>query len=68
MVSKKAQMSVELVITVGIMVMLLIVMFLVNNTLASQWALQKQDLEASAAANQVAMAMNMAAAGGTARR
>ena len=57
-------MSVELVITVGIMVSLLIVMFIVISSLASQWGSQKHGLEASAAANQVAMAINMAAAGG----
>ena len=62
--SKKAQMSVELIVTVSIMVSLLIVIFIVNDNLSYVWARQKQRLEAGNAANQVAMAINMAASGG----
>lgn len=61
---KKAQMSVELVITVAIMVSLLIVMYIVNDSLRGAWESQQQRLQASAATNQVAMAINAAAAGG----
>jgi len=57
-------MSVELIVTVSIMVSLLIVIFIVNDNLSYVWDRQKQRLEASNAANQVAMAINLASAGG----
>jgi len=58
------QISAELMITVSAMVLLLLVMSIVNGTLQSTWNGQKERLEASTAANQVALAINRAVAGG----
>ena len=62
--SGKGQVSVELIITTSVMAALLLLMLMVNNSLQQSWGVQKQVLEATAAANQVAIAMNRAAAGG----
>jgi len=51
-------------ITVSAMMILLLVMYLVNDSLRLSWAGQKETLEASTAANQVALAINRAVAGG----
>jgi len=58
------QISAELMVTVSSMIVLLLVMYLVNDSLRFTWEGQKQRLEASTAANQVALAINRAAAGG----
>ena len=58
------QISVELMITVSSMVTLLLVMYIVNDSLRLTWEGQKERLEASTAANQVALAINRAVAGG----
>lgn len=58
------QISAELMITVSSMMALLLVMYLVNDTLRFTWEGQKERLEASTAANQVALAINRAVAGG----
>ena len=60
----KGQISAELMVTVSAMVLLLLVMSLVNESLRSTWTGQQQTLEASSAANQVALAINRAVAGG----
>ena len=62
--SCKGQVSVELIIITAVMASLLLLMLMVNNSLQQSWGAQKQVLEATAAANQVAIAMNRAAAGG----
>ncbi len=46
------------------MIGLLLAMFLVNENLRSGWEEQKESLEASIAANQLAIAINKAVAGG----
>jgi hypothetical protein len=51
-------------VTVSAMVILLMAMYIVNNMLSSTWDYQKQGLEASSAANQMALAINRAVAGG----
>jgi len=51
-------------VTVSAMVLLLLVMYLVNQSLQQTWDGEKQVLEASSAANQVALAINRASAGG----
>ena len=51
-------------ITVSAMMTLLLVMYLVNDTLRLTWAGQKETLDASTASNQVALAINRAVAGG----
>ena len=51
-------------ITVSSMMTLLLVMYLVNDSLRTTWDAQKESLEASTAANQVALAINRAVAGG----
>jgi hypothetical protein len=61
---KNAQISAELIVTISAMVFLLMAIFLVNNNLESTWEGQKQVLEASTAANQAALAINRAVAGG----
>ena len=58
------QISAELMITVSAMMTLLLVMYLVNDSLRLTWDSQKERLEASTAANQVALAINRAVAGG----
>jgi len=58
------QISAELMVTVSAMVLLLLVMYIVNQSLQSTWNGEKQVLEASSAANQAALAINRAAAGG----
>jgi hypothetical protein len=60
----RGQISAELMVTVSAMMLLLIVIYLVNGTLQSIWDNQKGRLEASTAANQVALAINRAVAGG----
>ena len=60
----KAQLSVEMVIIAAVMIGLLLAMFLVNENLRSGWEGQKESLEASTAANQLAIAINKAVAGG----
>ena len=51
-------------VTVSAMVLLLLVIAIVNESLRSTWAGQQEQLEASSAANQVALAINRAVAGG----
>lgn len=51
-------------VTVSAMVALLLVMYIVNDSLRLTWAAQKERLEASTAANQAALAINRAVAGG----
>ena len=51
-------------ITVSSMMFLLLTMYIVNDSLRLTWAAQKERLEASTAANQVALAINRAVAGG----
>ena len=58
------QISAELMITVSSMMTLLLVMYLVNDSLRVTWEGQKETLEASTASNQVALAINRAVAGG----
>ena len=58
------QISAELMITVSSMMVLLLVMYLVNDMLRFTWAGQREILEASTASNQVALAINRAVAGG----
>ncbi|MFA6214580.1 MAG: hypothetical protein WC717_04860 [Candidatus Micrarchaeia archaeon] len=58
------QISAELMVTVSSMVLLLLVIYIVNDSVRFTWAGQKETLEASTAANQVALAINRAAAGG----
>jgi len=58
--SCKGQVSVELIIITSVMAALLLLMLMVNNSLQQSWGVQKQVLEATAAANQVAIAMNRA--------
>jgi hypothetical protein len=60
----KGQISAELMITISAMVFLLLVMAIVNESLRSIWAGQQEVLEAASAANQVALAINRAVAGG----
>lgn len=62
--AKAGQLSVEMVIIAAVMVGLLLSMFLVNENLRSGWEGQKESLEASTAANQLAIAINKAVAGG----
>ena len=64
----RGQVSLEIVATAGVMLMLLFTMLLVNQHLQGIWDVQKQQLEASAAANQLAIAINRAAAGGNSTR
>lgn len=61
---KKAQLSVEMVIIAAVMVSMLLVIYMVNANLNADWEAQKQLLSASAAANQLAFAINRAFAGG----
>ncbi|MEM4633908.1 MAG: hypothetical protein QW275_02015 [Candidatus Anstonellaceae archaeon] len=58
------QISVEMVIISSAMIGLLLVMFVVNDFLNSSWEELKQSMQASAAADQVAHAINLASAGG----
>ncbi|MFA5930497.1 MAG: hypothetical protein WC861_06455 [Candidatus Micrarchaeia archaeon] len=58
------QISAELMITVSAMIALLLAMYIVNDSLRATWDGQKERLEASTAANQVALAINRAVAGG----
>jgi len=58
------QISAELMVTVSSMIALLLVMYIVNDSLRFTWEGQKQRLEASTASNQVALAINRAVAGG----
>ena len=51
-------------VTVSMMVLLLLVMLIVNESLRATWVGQQEKLEASSAANQVALAINRAVAGG----
>ena len=62
--NRSGQISAELMVTVSSMMLLLIVIYMVNGSLQSIWDGQKGRLEASTAANQVALAINRAAAGG----
>ena len=62
--NRLGQISAELMVTVSAMVLLLLVMYLVNQSLQQTWDGEKQVLEASSAANQVAIAINRAVAGG----
>jgi len=66
--SEKGQLSVEIVIIAGVMMMVLFAVVFVNDHLRSAWELQKQKLQASAAVSQVAIAINRAAAGGNTTR
>jgi|GEM_PF-1724959 len=61
----RGQISTELIMVISMMVALLLVVLLVNINLQLGWAEEKQSLEASAAANQLALAINRAAAGGS---
>jgi hypothetical protein len=58
------QISVEMVILASVMVGLLLVIFLVNDHLNTSWEQLKQNMEASSAAGQVALAINRAASSG----
>ena len=58
------QVSAELMVTLSSMIVILIVMYLVNDSLRLGWAGRKEVLEASTAANQVSLAINRAVAGG----
>ena len=58
------QISAELMITVSSMMFLLLAIYIVNDSLRMTWEAQKERLEASTAANQVALAINRAVAGG----
>ncbi len=60
----RGQLSVEMVIIAGVMMFMLLAIYMVNQHLRSAWETQKQWLEAGAAANQLAIAVNRAAAGG----
>jgi len=51
-------------VTISAMVIILLVMVIVNDTLNNSWEMQKESLEASSAANQMAFAINRAASGG----
>jgi len=68
MAREKGHLSVEIVVIAGVMMMVLFTIFYVNQHLQAAWAVQKQKLEASAAANQIAIAINRAAAGGNTTR
>ena len=58
------QLSVEMVVISAAMIMLLLAIYLLNNDLQLAWSEQKGSLDASNAANGLALAMNKAAAGG----
>ena len=64
----RGQVSLEIVATAAVMLVVLFTMLLVNQHLQALWEVQKEQLEASAAANQLAIAINRAAAGGNSAR
>ena len=68
MCARHGQVSLEIVATAAVMLVLLFTMLLVNQHLQAIWEVQKEQLEASAAANQLAIAINRAAAGGNSTR
>jgi len=61
----QGQVSVEMVIISSVMIGLLLAIFIVNDHLSNSWEEQKQGLEASSAANQVALAINRVSATGS---
>jgi uncharacterized protein (UPF0333 family) len=61
---KRGQLSVEMVIIAGVMMLMLFTIYFANQHLRAAWETQKQRLQAGAAANQLAIAINRAAAGG----
>ena len=66
--AQRGQVSVEIVIIAGVMLTVLFTIFYVNQHLEASWSSQKERLEAGAAADQVALAINRAAAGGNTTR
>ncbi|MCX8195243.1 MAG: hypothetical protein N3G22_04025 [Candidatus Micrarchaeota archaeon] len=64
MKAMRAQLSVELVAIASIMIGLLIALFIISDGLRISWNQQRQSMEAGRVANQVALAVNRALAGG----
>ena len=64
MSGNRAQIAPEAVLIAGVMLFLLLAMFIVSAHLGQQWNVEKQRLEASAAANSLARTINTVAAGG----
>ncbi len=60
---ERGQVAPEAVLIAGVMMFLLLAMYAVSVNLGQQWAGQKQSLEATAAANSLAQAINRVAAG-----
>ena len=66
--AQKGQISIEIVVIAGVMMAVLFTIFFVNRHLEDSWGVQKQRLEAGAAADQAALAINRAAAWGDSAR
>jgi len=61
----RGQISAELMVTISAMVLLLMAMYLADQTIESSWSGEKDIMLASTASNQVALAINRVAAGGS---
>ena len=60
----RGQVSAELMVTISAMMILLMAMYLADQTIESSWNGEKDIMLASTASNQVALAINRVAAGG----
>ncbi len=60
----RGQVSAELMVTISAMIILLMAMYLADQTIESSWNGEKDIMLASTASNQVALAINRVAAGG----
>ncbi len=66
--AQKGQVSLEIVVIAGVMISVLFAVFYVDRHLGASWEVQKQRLEAGAAADQAALAINRAASWGDSAR
>jgi len=64
MLLEKGQVSAELMVTISAMLILLMAMYLADQTIESSWNGQKEIMLAATASNQIALAINRVAAGG----
>lgn len=64
MLKKLGQVAPEAVMIAGVMVFLLLAMYVVSVHLTEQWGVEKQRMQATAAANSLAQAVNSVAAAG----
>jgi len=64
MSGKRAQIAPEAVLIAAVMLFLLLAMYIVSAHMSQQWDVEKQRMEASSAANALALEINSVAAGG----